>query len=80
MLESFYSARQQFREEEAREAAFAARNSAVAATHAHEEEAQAVIDLANAADRPLDPVLEEIAMGCDSYNALKARLDHVFEW
>ena len=67
MLESFGTARQQFREEGAREAAFEARNRFVA-------------DHGQAAEQPMDPVLEEIALGCESYEAIQARLISLFEW
>ena len=67
MLESFGTARQLYREEEAREAALDSR------LHFYSSHGRKT-------ELPLDPVLEEITLGCESYEALQARLISFFEW
>jgi hypothetical protein len=77
MLDSFNSARQKFREEAACEAALVARyGSSVVTTAGDSTE---VIAKAAAADRPLDPLLEELASSCDSDQALRLRIEMLFE-
>lgn len=79
MLESFYSARQQFREEEACEAALAARNLS-AVTEANYGDSLEASEMAKAAELPLDPILEEMTHDCVSQEALRARLRGFFDW
>ena len=77
MLDSFYTARQKFREEAACEAALVARYGSYAVATAGDS--SAVIAKAAAADRPLDPLLEELASSCDSDQALRLRINLLFE-
>jgi hypothetical protein len=81
MLESFYSARQQFQEEEAL-------GSALKLKHELQERA-AMLDAENENTAktdcslnfyPLDPVLEDLAKCSDSSHSLQFKLEGFFAW
>lgn len=92
LLESFYSARQQFKEEEARENTARSRKEAtLKAINAKEEailagnqveDPSAVFNVAvleAAAELQLDPLMEKLADGFDTWGSLTRRIDALFE-
>ncbi len=81
MLESFYSARQQYQEEEAIQASLKIK-------HELQKEA-AILDAANENTPkpnyslnlyPLDPILEDLAKSCDTSSGLRQKLEAFFVW
>lgn len=92
LLESFYSARQQFKEEEARENAARSRTEATLKAIKAKEEAKraenpvedpsAIFNAAvleAAAELQLDPLMERLADGFDTGGSLIRRIDTLFE-
>ncbi len=86
MLESFYSARQRYQEEEAREASQKATEEAQATAAiqdtANEDSAQNDLTKTDGSlnYNPLDPLLEDLAKSCDTSNSLKHKLETLFTW
>ena len=81
MLESFYSARQQFQEEEARGAALQLKQelqeTATRLDAGNKNSAKTDCELNF---HPLDPLLEDLAKSCDSSSGLRRKLEGFFAW
>ncbi len=77
MLESFYSARQQYQEEEAREASLNARRT-LKETAMDEDNATSIDGSLNY--YPLDSLLEDLVKSCDTGYAVRLTLEAVFAW